>query len=225
MTATDGRSGQARTVIYPDAAVPARSEPDLPDPTRADFNYRIWCTRHPITAAMIAGWVATIVITTSGLWFAGIGLPQVNWPMTNARVFLPADTNPAAQFVLGYLFVVFVNGVIFALLYVVVAYPLLSRVIRSVSPATNLLKAFIFSMVLSTVAAGWVTPYVYDPHNGAGFLSTGLGWKVVFAIYLGHALYAVNLATFYNPVKPARPEPDVVSIADPAPAGSPGLVP
>lgn len=201
MTATDGRSEQARRAIRSDAASLGANELDLPDPTKADFNYRIWCTRHPISSAMIAGWVATIAITISGLWFRGIGLPQLNWPIANARVFLPANTNPAAQFVLGDLFVVFVNGVIFALLYVVLVYPLLSRVIRTVSPATNLLKAFIWSMVLSTVAAGWVTPYVTDPHNGAGLFSTGLGWKVVFAIYIGHALYAVNLATFYNPIK------------------------
>jgi hypothetical protein len=204
MTATHSGSEHARPDLHPDAASLIHDAPDLPDPTKGDLNYRVWCTRHPISAAMIAGWVATIVITTSGLWFNGVGLPQVNWPITNARVFLPADTNPAAQFVLGYLFVVFVNGVIFALLYVVVAYPLLSRVIRTVSPATNLLKAFIWSMVLSTVAAGWVTPYVYDPHNGAGVFSTGLGWKVIFAIYLGHALYAVNLAAFYNPIKPGK---------------------
>lgn len=194
-------------------ASPPRSDPDqpyiadsgLPDPARGDVNYRVWCTRHPITAAMIAGWVASIVITTSGLWFQGVGLPQVNWPITNARVFLPS-ANPAAQFVIGYLFVVLVNGMIFALLYVVVVFPLLSRVIRTVSPLTNLLKAFIWSMVLSTVAAGWVTPYVYDPHNGAGVFSSGLGWKVIVAIYLGHALYAANLAAFYNPIAPGRPQ-------------------
>ena len=193
------------------------AEPALPDPTKADANYRVWCTRHPITAALIAGFIASIVITTSGLWFAGVGLPQVNWPITNARVFIP-DVNPAAQFVVGYLFVVLVNGMIFALLYVVVVFPLLSRVIRTVSPLTNLLKAFIWSMVLSTVAAGWVTPYVYDPHNGAGLFSSGLGWKVIFAIYVGHALYALNLAAFYNPVAPGR-TPGVVSDAPTSPTG------
>lgn len=198
----DAQPSPMRTGAYP-------AEGDLPDPARGDANYRFWCTRHPITAAMIAGWVASIVITTSGLWFQGVGLPQVNWPITNARVFLP-DANPAAQFVIGYLFVVLVNGMIFALLYVVVVFPLLSRLIRTISPLTNLLKALIWSMVLSTVAAGWVTPYVYDPHNGAGLFSSGLGWKVIFAIYLGHVLYAANLAVFYNPIAPGR-SPGLVS--------------
>lgn len=174
----------------------------LPDPTKGDWNYRVWCTRHPLPAAFIAGWVASVVITTVGLWFKGLGLPEVNWPATNASVFLPASTSPAAAFVIGYLFVVFVNGVIFAVLYVVAIYPLLSRFIRTVNPLTNLLKALIWSMVLSTVAVGWVTPYVYDPHNGAGLFSSGLGWKLIFAVYVGHVLYGINLATFYNPVKP-----------------------
>jgi hypothetical protein len=170
------------------------------DPRKATRNWRIWVTRHPIAGSLLSGFVATHILTTFAFWLPGIGLPQLDWPISNGNVVLPT-ASPAVKFVIGEVFIHGLDGVVFTLIYAIVVYPLLSPLFRNrVTPAANMGKAVLFGLVLGTIACGFLTPYVYAPHAGAGIFSTGFGWKEPFAIYLSHMVYAVNLGMLYNPI-------------------------
>lgn len=182
---------------------PTRRELDIGpiDPTHAGRTYRTWVTRHPIAGALLAGFVATHVATLFGYFFQGIGLPQLNWPIVNGNVVVP-HASPAVKFVIGEVFIHGLDGVVFTLIFAVVIFPLLSPVVGyRVNPGANMAKAVIFAMVLATISVGFLTPYVYAPHSGAGLFSTGFGWKMVFGIYMWHLAFGVNLGMMYNPIK------------------------
>lgn len=51
-----------------------------------------------------------------------------------------------------------------------------------------------------------LVPAVYVPHH-AGFLSTSLGWKVTFGIFLWHWIYGYFLGTVYCPLPKAQKGP------------------
>lgn len=148
----------------------------------------------------MAGFVATHIATIFGYFFPGIGLPQLNWPIVNGNVVLP-KASPVAKFVIGEVFIHGMDGVVFTLIFAIVLFPLLSPIVGyRVNPMANLAKAVIFAMVLATISVGFLTPYVYAPHSGAGLFSTGFGWKTVFGIYMWHLAFGVNLGMLYNPI-------------------------
>ena len=64
----------------------------------------------------------------------------------------------------------------------------------------TVLALIFFGLVLATLSAGFLVPYVYFPHAGAGVFGSGYGWKLVFAIYLWHFIFGVNLGMMYNPL-------------------------
>src|SRR5579875_2110900 len=66
----------------------------------AVVRWRSWVRDHPVGGALVAGFIATWIATIVGFWFAGIGLPQINWPRINGSILAPGAT-PTAQFVLG----------------------------------------------------------------------------------------------------------------------------
>jgi len=174
------------------------------DPCRANRSWRIWVTRHPIAAALLSGFAATHVATIIGYFLPGIGLPELNWPVVNGNIVVP-HASAAVKFVIGELFIHGMDGVVFTLIYAVVIFPMLSPLFGyKVTPITNMAKAIIFGMVLATISAGFLTPYVYAPHSGAGIFSTGFGWKTPFAIYMWHLAFAVNLGMLYNPISIRR---------------------
>lgn len=170
------------------------------DPNHADHTWRLWVSNHPIGAALLSGFVATHIATLIGYFFGGVGLPQFIWPIVNGRVVLP-HASPTAQFVVGEVFIHGMDGVVFTLIYAVVLFPLFARLVgHRVTPATNMVRAVLFSLILGTISAGFLTPYVYEAGAHAGVFSTGLGWKVPLAIYLWHIAYGVNLGMMYNPL-------------------------
>jgi hypothetical protein len=187
------------------------------DPRHANRSWRIWLTRHPIAGALLSGFVATHIATIFGYWFPAIGLPQLNWPIVNGNVVVPG-ASPVAKFVIGEVFIHGLDGIVFTLIYAIVLFPLLSPVVgRRVNPLANMVKALIFCLVLATIAAGFLTPYAYAPHSGAGIFSTGFGWKTVFAIYLWHVAFGVNLGMMYNPILLSKEEINLAdSSGDPA---------
>jgi hypothetical protein len=160
----------------------------------AGRTWRVWVTRHPIGAALISGFAATHIATIFGLWFHGIGLPDLNWPVTNGNVVVPKATT-AVKFGIGE-FIHGVDGLVFTLIFALFLFPILAQ---AVNPMTNMAKALFFSLVLATISAGFMVPYVYAPHAGAGLFSTGFGWKTTFAIYLWHVVFGVNLGLLYDP--------------------------
>jgi hypothetical protein len=163
-------------------------------------HWRVWLTKHPIAGAALVGTMATWVATIFGFWLGGIGLPQLNWPIANGSVVLP-KSSAAVQFSAGE-FIHGIDGVVFTMIFVVFIYPLLGK---SRTPGANMARGIFFGMVLATLSAGFLVPYVYYPHLGAGIFGSGFGWKVVFAIYLWHFVFGVNLGMLYNPLKADDP--------------------
>ncbi len=171
--------------------------------------WRAWVTRHPIGGSLLAGAVATQFATVFGIWFRGFGLPSLNWPVANGELILgiPVGTPAtAATYFVGELSH-FTDGVFFALLFALLFHPLVP--IRNTLPG-NLIKAFLYGTVLAVISAAWWLPAVYIPHH-AGFLSTSLGWKLTFGIFLWHWIYGYFLGTVYCPspqdaTLPAREE-------------------
>jgi hypothetical protein len=147
---------------------------------------------------MLAGAVATQFATVFGIWFSGFGLPSVNWPVANGWLILgikPYSAPPtAAVYLVGELSH-FADGVFFALLFALLFHPLVP--LRN-TLGGNLIKALLYGTVLAVISAAWWVPAVFIPHH-AGFLSTSLGWKLTFAIFLWHWIYGYFLGTVYCP--------------------------
>jgi hypothetical protein len=85
--------------------------------------------------------------------------------------------------------------VFFALLFALLFHPLVP--LRN-TMLGNLAKAVLYGTVLALISAAWWVPAVYVPHH-AGFLSTSLGWKLTFGIFLWHWIYGYFLGTVYCP--------------------------
>ena len=159
--------------------------------------WRAWVARHPIGGSLLAGAVATQFATVFGIWFPGFGLPSLNWPVANGELILgiPVGTPAtAATYIVGELSH-FTDGVFFALLFALLFHPLIP--IRN-TLLGNLIKAFLYGTVLAVISAAWWLPAVYIPHH-AGFLSTSLGWKLTFGVFLWHWIYGYFLGTVYCP--------------------------
>ena len=158
--------------------------------------WRAWLVRHPIGGSLLAGAVATQFATVFGIWFPGFGLPSLNWPVVNGELILgTVGTTPtAATYLVGELSH-FADGVFFALLFALLFHPLVP--LRN-TMLGNLVKALLYGTVLAVISAAWWVPAVYVPHH-AGFLSTSLGWKLTFGIFLWHWIYGYFLGTVYCP--------------------------
>jgi hypothetical protein len=166
--------------------------------------WRAWVAGHPIGGSLLAGAVATQFATVFGIWFPGFGLPSLNWPVVNGELILGnVGTKPtAAVYLVGELSH-FTDGVFFALLFALLFHPLIP--IRN-TLLGNLIKAFLYGTVLAVISAAWWVPAVYVPHH-AGFLSTSLGWKLSFGIFLWHWIYGYFLGTVYCPSPRGAPVP------------------
>jgi hypothetical protein len=144
---------------------------------------------------VISGLVAGQITTVFGIWFHGIGLPDLDWPVSNGAVVDPKGSIPV-QFSIGE-FIHGIDCIVFALIFALFVFPLLGKVVTSVR---NMGKAIVFGLVLATLSAGFLVPYVYYPHLNAGIFGSNYGWKLVFAIYLWHLIFGVNLGMMYNPL-------------------------
>jgi hypothetical protein len=156
--------------------------------------WRAWVAVHPIGSSMLAGAVATQFATVFGIWFKGFGLPQLNWPTVNGQLIIPT-ASASAQYFAGAISH-FADGVFFALLFALLFHPLVP--LRN-TLLGNLIKALLYGTVLAIISAAWWVPAVYVPHH-AGFLSTSLGWKLTFGIFLWHWIYGYVLGTVYCPL-------------------------
>ncbi len=165
--------------------------------------WRAWVAGHPIGGSLLAGAVATQFATVFGIWFPGFGLPSLNWPVANGELILgiQVGTPPtAATYLVGELSH-FTDGLFFALLFALLFHPLVP--LRNTMTG-NLLKALLYGTVLAVISAAWWLPAVYIPHH-AGFLSTSLGWKLTFGVFLWHWIYGYFLGTVYCPAPAVAP--------------------
>jgi hypothetical protein len=155
--------------------------------------YRAWVTAHPVLGSLLAGAVATQMATVFGIWFTGFGLPSLNWPTANGALIIP-KASLGAQYFAGELSH-FTDGIVFALLFALLFHPFIP--VRN-TIGGNLVKSFAYGTVLALISAAWWVPALLVPHH-AGFLSTGLGWKLTFGIFLWHWIYGYFLGTVYCP--------------------------
>ena len=111
------------------------------------MKWREWVGRHPIAGAALAGAIATQMATIVGYFLPGIGLPSLNWPAVNGALVLPAASS-GAQFAAG-AFVHTVDGIVFALLFAVLAR---GRLPLSDTAAGSTTKGIAHSIVLALIS-------------------------------------------------------------------------
>ena len=157
--------------------------------------YRTWVSDHRVSAALLAGLVATHMATVVGYFMPGIGLPQLDWNRINGMIYTP-KASPDVQFLSGGVFH-YVDGIVFTAVFVVSVYPLLRW--RSTALG-NILKGLFFGTILATISCVFMIPRVYFPDAHVGFFSYHLGWKLILAVYVWHWVYGLNLGMIYNPL-------------------------
>jgi hypothetical protein len=161
--------------------------------------YRAWVSGHRVSAALLAGLVATHMATIVGYFMPGIGLPQLDWNRINGAIYTP-KASPDVQFLSGGVFH-YVDGIVFTLVFVVAVYPLLRW---ASTPLGNALKGLLFGTILATISCAFMIPRVYFPQGHVGFFGHHLGWKVILAVYVWHWVYGLNLGLIYNPLAERR---------------------
>jgi len=85
--------------------------------------YRTWVSDHRVSAALLAGLIATHLATVVGYFMPGIGLPQLDWNRINGAIYTP-KASPDVQFLSGGVFH-YVDGIVFTVVFAVAVYPLL----------------------------------------------------------------------------------------------------
>jgi hypothetical protein len=161
--------------------------------------YRAWVSEHRVSAAVLAGLVATHMATIVGYFMPGIGLPQLDWNRINGAIYTP-KASPDVQFLSGGVFH-YVDGIVFTLVFVIAVYPLLRW---ASTPLGNAVKGLVFGTILATISCAFMIPRVYFPHGHVGFFGHHLGWKVILAVYVWHWVYGLNLGLIYNPLAERR---------------------
>ena len=185
---------------------------DIEDALDVDDRYQNWVYRNPAKGVALAGIIATQISTIWGYYAVGIGLPSLPFPNYNGALFAPSSV--AADFSnfgnTGSFFVGqtihFANGIVFALLFALVAYKMLPTFLPQMK---SIQKGIVFGLVQTVISCGFLFPYVYAPKSGFGLFSFGdnaLGnnpdnWKLPFAILLWHLVYGAMLGMFYDPKK------------------------
>lgn len=158
--------------------------------------WRSSVSRHRLAVAIVAGIVATHIATVTAFWYPGIGLPKLDFPFFNGFLLVPSEP-PLIQFLVGGAYH-YVTGICFALIYVYLVHPLLPGPSTTVG---NIGKALVWGLILALLSALWWVPVLFPAFNlGVFAMGTPDGWKLPFAIFLYHAVYAVHLGAFYNPL-------------------------
>ena len=179
-------------------------------------DWRQYVARHKLLVAIVGGFVATHVTTNLGMWYHGIGLPDLNFNMLNGYLVLGNSANafgtegfqdPVILTLFGAA-AHYAQGVSFALVFAFGIFPLLPIASTLVG---NIVKAVIWGLALATLSAVWwinLFPNLAGPGTNAGIFLSNFGpdaWKWVLAIYLWHFVYGFTLGSFYNPA-PATAE-------------------
>jgi hypothetical protein len=173
-------------------------------------DWRTYVTRHRLVAASVAGIVATHVTTNLGMWYHGLGLPDLNFNILNGYLVFGNAANafgtegfqdPVILTLFG-AGAHYGQGLIFGLIYAFGIHPLIP-IANSIGG--NIAKAIIWGLILGTLSSVWwinLFPNLAGPGVNAGFFFSNFGpnqlsWLA--AVYLWHIVYGFNLGLFYNP--------------------------
>jgi hypothetical protein len=173
-------------------------------------DWRSYVTRHRLVAAIVGGLVATHVTTNLGMWYHGLGLPDLNFNILNGYLVMGNAANafgtegfqdPVALTLFG-AGVHYAQGIVFALIFAFGIHPLIP--IANSVPG-NIAKAVIWGLILGTLSELWwinLFPNLGGPGVNAGLFFSNFGpnqISYVVAVYLWHIVYGINLGLFYNP--------------------------
>ena len=156
-----------------------------------------WVNAHRVGAIALVGLIATQLGTYFGYVFPAIGLPTLPWPLFNGVLAAPVeDFGTTGSFFAGQS-LHFVNGIVFAILYAVLALPLMP--FRNTN-AGNILSGLSYGVVMTIISIGLLVPYAYVPKQGYGFFSFygPDGWKLPAAVLLWHLIYGFFLGALYQ---------------------------
>ena len=159
------------------------------------YSIRAIATRHKISTAVVAGVVSTHLATIWGFWLHGIGLPDLDFNSLNGQEVLP-KASPTTQFFTGAV-AHYTTGICFALIFAFVIHVFLPWRNTIVG---NVTKALLWGLVLAIGSVTFMLPRVYYPHGHLGFFSHNLGFKMVFAVFVWHAIYGLVLGLIYSPL-------------------------
>ena len=175
------------------------------------------------TSAAIAGFIATMIATVSGLWFPGAKLPQFDFNTLNGYLALGLAygfANPTQNFIIGG-FIHMVDGVIWALIFGLIIHPVLGvlKPLRPMTPTVNVMKGLIWGLALWIISSALWMPLLIGTILGpaltgappAGFgLPCGVGAfltcfgpygvQAVFTNLFWHMIWGVNLGLLFNPM-------------------------
>jgi hypothetical protein len=175
--------------------------------------------------AIVAGFIATMIATVSGLWFPGVKLPQFDFNALNGRLALgdtafPNNSISIQTWEIGAV-IHMIDGVIWAVIFGLVISPVLGVLLKPLRPATptvNLVKGIIWGGVLWLISSALWMPlligsllgplFTTAPPNGFG-LSCGVGpfltcfgpygVQALFTNLFWHTIYGVNLGLLFSP--------------------------
>jgi len=165
------------------------------------------------TSAAIAGFIATMIATVSGLWFPGARLPQFDFNTLNGYLLLGLTTgftNSIQNFVIGGV-VHTIDGVIWALIFGLIVHPALGvwvKGLRPMTPTVNLMKGLIWGWALWIISSALWMPLLIGPlfapiGVGVGPFLTSFGPYGVQALFTNlfwHTIWGVNLGLLFNPM-------------------------
>ena len=161
-------------------------------------NWKKWADDHPMGGLLVVGLVATQMATFLGYAFAGIGLPQVGWPLFNGALGAPAaEFGGTGSFFVGQSLHM-ANGIVFTILYAAMVYHMLPFAKNHMG---NVLRGLSYGGILTVISVGFLLPYVYLPKQGFGLFSFDGpdGWKLPAAVLLWHSIYGFFLGALYQP--------------------------
>jgi hypothetical protein len=156
-----------------------------------------WVDHHRVAASALVGVIATQMGTYFGYVFPAIGLPTLPWPLYNGILAVPAEEfGTTGSFFAGNS-LHFVNGIVFAILYAVLALPIMP--FRN-THGGNVARGLLYSVVLTVISLGVLVPYAYVPEQGYGlFAFSGPdGWKLPASVLLWHLIYGFFLGTLFQ---------------------------
>jgi hypothetical protein len=159
----------------------------------AGLHWPQYVNRHRLIGGLVAGFAAIHIADMIGYWMPGIGLPKLDFAYFNGYILMPKAA-ASTQWFEGQFFHTF-NGIVFALGYALIVFPLLGKTLTT---GRNVARGIGMGMVLATLSCLWWIPTQF-PDLHAGFMALNLGWKLVLGVYLWHLAWSLALGFFFNP--------------------------